>query len=134
MDPKNQNDENIKVSDQTELNKTDQRQADDCEEFRGRVREIIASIGKPYSSLEEDLPRLPMYDTSFCHVETRCIALVKEAQSLLKSSVYQDEETARLIQLATESQTIPYPPARKIGLLGDSAAGEFHLFLQYLDC
>lgn len=136
MDPKNENenDECISVSDQTELSNTDQRQADDCEEFRDRVRKIIDGVCKTYSSQEEDLPKLPIYDTSFRHVEERCIGLVKEAQSLLESSLYQDDETARLIQLAKESQTIKYPPARKIGLLGDSAAGEFQLLLQYPDC
>lgn len=36
---------------------------------------------------------------------------------------FQDTETARLIQLATDSQSINYPPARKIGLVGDSAVG-----------
>lgn len=134
MDSKNAGDESIQVSDQTELSNTDQRQADDCEEFRDRVRKIIDGVGKTYSSHGEDLPKLPIYDTSFRHVEERCIRLVKEAQSLLESSLYQDDETARLIQLATESQTIQYPPARRIGLLGDSAAGEFHLLLQYPDC
>lgn len=133
MDPKNKNDESIQISDQTQLSNTDQRQADDCEEFRERVQKIIDGVGERYSSHEENLPKLAIYDTSFLRVEERCIGLVKEAQSLLKSSLYQDEETARLIQLATESQSIRYPPARKIGLLGDSAAGEFYLFLQYPD-
>lgn len=134
MDPKNESVKSIQVSNQTELSNTDQRQSDDCEEFRDRVRDIIDGVGKTYSSHEEDLPKLPIYDTSFRQVEERCICLVKEAQSLLGGSLYQDEETARLIQLATESQAIQYPPARKIGLLGDSAAGESHLLFQYPDC
>ena len=117
------NDDNIEVSDQTEFRNTDQCQADDCKEFRGRVQRIIDGVGKTYNSNGEDLPRFPVYDPSFKEVETLCIGLVKEAKILLKNSPYQDEETARLIQLASESQTIQYPPARKIGLLGDSAAG-----------
>ena len=117
------NDDNIEVSDETEFRNTDRSQADDCKEFRGRVQRIIDGAGKTYNSHGEDLPRLPVYDPSFKKVETLCIGLVKEAQILLKNSSYQDEETARLIQLASESQTIQYPPARKIGLLGDSAAG-----------
>lgn len=124
-------DDNIGASDGKELGDTDRRQADNCEEFRGRVQTVIDGIGKTYHSFEEDLPRLPVYDPSFDNVKTLCIGLVKEAESLLKSSPYQDEETARLVQLASESQTIQYPPARKIGLMGDSASGESSLFLQY---
>lgn len=65
MDPKNESVKSIQVSNQTELSNTDQRQSDDCEEFRDRVRDIIDGVGKTYSSHEEDLPKLPIYDTSF---------------------------------------------------------------------
>lgn len=126
-----QNNDTLEVSDGKELGKTHHQQADDCEEFRARVQTITDGIGKTYNSSQEDLPRLPAYNPSFNNVETLCIDLVKEAQSLLKSSPYQDEETARLIQLASESQTIQYPPARKIGLIGDCAAGESPFILQY---
>lgn len=121
MVPKN--DDNIEVSDERELRNTNERQADDCEEFRGRVQTITDRVGKIYNSFKEELPRLPAYDPSFNNVETLCISLVKEAQCLLKSSPYQDEETARLIQLASESLIIQYPRAGKIALIGDSAAG-----------
>lgn len=128
MVPKN--DDNIEVSEGKDFGSTDQQQVDDCEEFQGRVQKIVDGIGKTYSSFEEDLPRLPAYDPSFKNVETLCIDLVKKAQSLLESAQYQDEETARLIQLASDSQSVQYPPARKIGLIGDSAAGESSLFWQ----
>ena len=121
-------DDNIEGSDGKDFGSFDQQQADDCEEFQARVQTIVNGIGKTYSSFEEDLPRLPVYDPSFKDVETLCIGLVKEAQSLLENAEYQDEETARLIQLASDSQTVQYPPARKIGLIGDSAAGESSFF------
>lgn len=123
MDHKN--DDSTEVSAEMEVRNTNQRQADNLEEFRDRLRSIIDGAGKTYSSSGEELPRLPAYDPSFKNAEKLCIGLVKEAQSLLKSSPYQDEETARLVQLASESQNIPYPPARRIGLVGDSAAGKF---------
>lgn len=129
MVPKNN--DTVEVSDGKELRNTHQQQADDCEEFRARVQTIIDGHGKTYNSFQEDLPTLPAYNPSFNNVEKLCIGLVKEAQSLLKSSAYQDEETARLIQLASESQTIQYPPARKIGLIGDCAAGGYPLSSQY---
>lgn len=128
MVPKN--DDNIVVNDGEDFGNTDQRQTDDCEEFQGRVQTILDGIGKTYSPFEEDLPRLPAYTPSFNMVEKLCIGLVKEAQTLLNNARYQDEETARLIQLASESQTIQYPPARKVGLIGDSAAGESWLLWQ----
>ena len=121
------NDDNIEFSKGKDFGSTDQQQADDCEEFQARVQTILDGIGKTYSSFEEDLPRLPAYDPSFIKVETLCIGLVKKAQSLLESAQYQDEETARLTQLASDSQTVQYPPARRIGLIGDSAAGESSL-------
>ena len=131
MVSKDDDDDNIEASDGKGLGTTSQPQADDCEEFRGRIQTVLDGVGKTYHSSKEDLPRLPAYDPSFRNVETLCIGLVKEAETLLKSSPYQDDETARLIALASESQTIPYPPARKIGLIGDSAAGESSLSLHY---
>ena len=128
MIPKN--DDNNEVSDGEGFGSTDQHQADDCEEFQGRVQTIVDGIDKTYNSSKEDLPRLPVYNPSFDIVEKLCIGLVKEAENILKSAQYQDEETARLIQLASESQTIQYPPARKVALIGDSAAGGSSLFRQ----
>ena len=112
-----------------ELENTDTSQTDDCEEFRDRMQTIIDGLGKRYSAFQEDLPRLPVYHPSFKKVETLCISLVKEAQTLLTISSYQDEETARLIKLVSESQTVQYPPARRIGLIGDSGAGGSSILL-----
>lgn len=125
MFPKN--DDKDEVSNGKEPKNTGELQPDDCEEFRGRLQAIVDGVDKKYSAVQEDLPKLPVYDPSFKKAETLCTNLVKEAQGLLMSSPYQDEETARLIELASESQTMQYPPARKIGLIGDSAAGESSL-------
>ena len=100
-----------------------QEKADACEEFSDRTAAIIEGSDTSYNPLNEELPLLPAYHPSFKYVETMCIELMQDAENLFRSSAYEDAETARLLQLAVEGQTIKYPSARRIGLMGDSGVG-----------
>lgn len=119
-----------------ELENDDQTSSDDDEyeeEFQERVDAILHGADMPYNPLEEGLPKFAAYHPSFLKVEQHCKELVRDTIALLRNAEYKDPRILQLTQKALESLDINYPPARKIGLMGDSGVGKSYV-LFYFSC
>ena len=92
------------------------------EEFAVQIEAILAGQGTSYDASTEATPKLPMYQASFTNAEKHCAALIQDGLTRLKSGGYQNAETVRLLEMMS-SVELKYPPARRIGLSGDSGVG-----------
>ena len=91
--------------------------------LQAEVRTIIHGIGQPYSAAKET-PRLAAFHPSFQMVERMCLEILGGAAWILQKSEYQQAETAKLLERMLRHQTITYPKAKRIGLMGDSGVGK----------
>ena len=116
------------LDEESEDNVEEENEDDDenREEFGDRIKVILSSFDQPYDPSLEPSPRLPAYHPSFAKVEAYCSEIVEGAVNLLKTSEYQDAETAQLAKHILEYQNIKYPHPRRIGLLGDSGVGKLY--------
>ena len=91
--------------------------------LQAEVGTIIAGIGRPYSAAKET-PSLAAFHPSFQMVERICSEILGGAVWILQKSPYQHPETTKLLGSMLEHQTIAYPKAKRIGLMGDSGVGK----------
>ncbi|MCJ1433884.1 hypothetical protein MMC27_003249 [Xylographa pallens] len=96
------------------------------------VRTIICGMGQPYSAAKET-PRLAAFHPSFQMVERMCSEILGGAAWILQKSEYQHAEAAKLLESMLRHQTIAYPKAKRIGLMGDSGVGKSTLINCLLD-
>ena len=92
--------------------------------FKDKLEAICQGLEKPYSDHNEELPTLPAYHPSFANVETICEELFAGAAQIFANSDYQDRYTESLHAKIKEHQSIAYPPATKVGFIGDSGVGK----------
>ena len=93
-------------------------------EFKDKLESICQGLEKRYSGYNEELPNLPAYHPSFANVERICEEIFAGAAKMLTNSSYQDKCTESLFAKIRKHRSIVYPPAKKIGLVGDSGVGE----------
>lgn len=94
------------------------------EEFKDKLESISQGLEKAYSGYNEKLPNLPAYHTSFANVERICEEIYAGAAKMLTNSSYQDKCTESLLAKIRRHRSIVYPPAKRIGFVGDSGVGE----------
>ena len=93
-------------------------------EFKDKLEAICQGLEKPYNCYNEELPNLPAYHPSFANVEEICGELFAGAAQIFEDSDYQDGYTETLHAKIKKHRSIAYPPALKIGLMGDSGVGK----------
>ena len=93
-------------------------------EFKDKLESICQGLEKRYRGYNEKLPNLPAYHPSFAIVERICEDIFAGAAKMLTNSSYQDKCTESLLAKIRKHRSIVYPPAKKIGLVGDSGVGE----------
>ena len=93
-------------------------------EFKDKFEAIIQGLEKPYSGHDTELPNLPAYHPSFANVEEICGELFAGAAQIFEKSDYQDGYTESLQAKIKKHRSITYPPAKKIGFVGDSGVGK----------
>lgn len=93
-------------------------------EFDNKLEAICQGLETPYSGYNGELPNLPAYHPSFAIVEKICEELFAGAAQIFENSDYQDGYTESLHKKIKKHRTIAYPPAKKIGLMGDSGVGK----------
>ena len=93
-------------------------------EFKEKLEAIYKGLEKPYSGYNEELPNLPAYHPSFANVERICEELFAGAALIFENSDYQDGYTESLHAKIKKHRRIAYPPAKKIGFMGDSGVGK----------
>ena len=93
-------------------------------EFKDKLESICQGLEKPYSGYNEKLPNLPAYHPSFTSVERICGEIFAGAAKMLTNSNYQDKCTESLLAKIRKHRSIVYPPATRIGFVGDSGVGE----------
>ena len=106
---------------------------DDGEEFREKVNAIKDAADTPYNSMNEALPKLPVYHPAFLRAEQICTELVEGAFIILKNAEYKDTRVLQLLQKASMSRTLEYPEPKLVGLIGDSGVGKSSLINSLLD-
>ena len=94
------------------------------DEFKDKLESICQGLEKAYSGNNEKLPNLPAYHPSFANVERICDEIYAGAAEMLRDSSYQDKSTESLLAKIRKHRSIVYPPAKRIGFLGDSGVGE----------
>lgn len=94
------------------------------DEFKDKLESICQGLEKAYSGYNEKLPNLPAYHPSFASVERICEEIFAGAAEMLANSTYQDKCTESLLAKIRRYRSIVYPPAKKIGFVGDSGVGE----------
>ena len=94
------------------------------DEFKEDVDAVIQGFSSPYNPLSETTPNLPAYHPSFHNVERLCVELLGDVAQVLKNSEYKDAKLADFYEQAIAKQTITYPRARRVGLVGDSGVGK----------
>ena len=94
------------------------------DEFKDKLESISQGLEKAYSGNNEKLPNLPAYHPSFANVERTCDEIYAGAAEMLRDSDYQDKSTESLLAKIRKHRSIVYPPAKRIGFLGDSGVGE----------
>lgn len=92
-------------------------------EFKDKLEAICQGLEKPYSGYNEELPDLPAYHPSFANVEEICGDIFAAAGQIFEDSDYQDRFTESLHAKIKKHRSIAYPPAKKIGFIGDSSVG-----------
>lgn len=93
-------------------------------EFDDKLEAICQGLEKPYSGDNEELPNLPAYHPSFTNVEEICGEIFAAAARIFEDSDYQDGYTGSLHAKIRKHRSIAYPPAKKIGFMGDSGVGK----------
>ena len=93
-------------------------------EFKDKLEAICQGLEKPYSGYNEELPNLPAYHPSFANVEEICGELFASAAQIFENSDYQDGYTESLHAKIKKHRSVAYPPAKKIGFMGDSGVGK----------
>ncbi len=93
-------------------------------EFKDRLEATCQGLEKPYSGYNEELPHLPAYHPSFANVERICEELFAGAAQIFENTDYQDGYTESLHAKIKMHRSIAYPPAKKIGITGDSGVGK----------
>ena len=93
-------------------------------EFKDKLEAICQGLEKPYSGYDDELPNLPAYHPSFANVEEICGELFAGAARIFENSDYQDGYTGSLYAKIKKHRRIIYPPAEKIGFMGDSGVGK----------
>ena len=93
-------------------------------EFKDKLEAICQGLEKPYSGYNEELPNFPAYHPSFANVEKICDELFATAARIFEDSDYKDGYTDSLHAKIKKHRSIEYPPAKKIGLIGDSGVGK----------
>ena len=94
------------------------------EEFKDQLESICQGLEKPYSGCNQKFPNLPAYHPSFANVERICEEIYAGAAEMLTNSSYQDTCTESLLGKIRKHRSIVYPPAKRIGFVGDSGVGE----------
>ena len=89
-----------------------------------KLEAICQGLENPYSSYNEELPKLPAYHPSFANVERICEELFAGAAQIFANSDYQDKYTKSLHAKSKTHRSIAYPPATKVGFIGDSGVGK----------
>ena len=92
--------------------------------FKDKLEAICRGLEKPYSGYNEELPKHPAYHPSFANVERICEEIFAGASQLFANSDYHDGYTESLHAKIKESRSIVYPPATKVGFIGDSGVGK----------
>ena len=90
------------------------------EEFKGKLEAICQGLEKPYSGYDNEFPNFPAYHPSFANVEEICRELFDGAAQIFENSDYQDGYTGSLHAKIKKHRSIMYPPAKKVGFVGDS--------------
>ena len=93
-------------------------------EFKDKLEAICRGLENPYSAYNEELPNLPAYHPSFANVEDICEDVFAGAAQIFEDSDYQDGYTESLHAKIKKHRSITYPPAMKIGFMGDSGVGK----------
>ena len=106
---------------------------DGDEEFREMVNAIKDAADTPYDSMNEALPKLPVYHPAFLRAVQLCTELVDGAFNILKNAEYKDTRVLQLLQKASMSRTIEYPEPKLVGFIGDSGVGKSSLINSLLD-
>ncbi|KAL8651588.1 MAG: hypothetical protein Q9210_003171 [Variospora velana] len=103
------------------------------EEIEELIDQKIEGFDTPYLSNVEALPKLATYHPSFAKVEKRYESLLDKAVQMLQDSKYHDAGSKQLLDESLKRRKIEYPPAQKIGLVGDSGVGKSSLINAILD-
>ena len=106
-----------------------ENQPEVCDEFQEEVNTHKDRFGTKYDPREENFARLAAYHPSFVQLEKCCSEIMEEAAALLQNAEYQDARVTQLLWKCQENQKLTYPPAKKIGLIGDSGVGAFDAHL-----
>ena len=93
-------------------------------EFKDKLEAICRGLESPYTAYNEELPNLAAYHPSFANVEDICEELFAGAAQIFENSDYQDGYTESLHAKIKKHRSIEYPPAMKIGFMGDSGVGK----------
>ena len=93
-------------------------------EFKNKLEAICRGLEKAYSGYDNELPNLPAYHPSFANVEDICGELFAGAAQIFENSDYKDRYTGSLLAKIKKHRSIMYPPAEKIGFMGDSGVGK----------
>ena len=93
-------------------------------EFKDKLEAICQGLENPYSGYNEELPKHPAYHPSFANVERICEELFAGATQIFANSDYHDGYTESLHAKIKDSRSIVYPPATKVGIIGDSGVGK----------
>lgn len=93
-------------------------------EFTDKLEAICQGLETPYNGYNNELPNLPAYHPSFANVEKICGELFAGAAQIFENSDYQDGYTKSLHAKIKKHRSIPYPPAKTIGFMGDSGVGK----------